>query len=254
MTMKHIPQNSITSITASYEDGNFPAENMLDDHPGRIWSAGGLVRNADLYLYVSGGFSDLAFFNTNARQVTFSAADPSEISWGGSDTWGLDSWGNVPVTATGTVEVLDKSNALWISLTTAITVPCLVSVNLTSPGSETLYAGICTGGIAEDYGGCSIRYGAQRSRKDNSIESYNPLGYRYYRKTSLPKILPVTARMEISEYNKLDAYIEENGRIPSAWNLVEGYDGWLIFGYPDASSTFDYLDHVNLSLTINEVI
>jgi hypothetical protein len=133
-------------------------------------------------------------------------------------------------------------------------VPCLVSVNLTSPGDETLFAGICYGGIAENYGNMSIRYGAQRSRKDNSIESYNPLGYRYYKKTTLPKVLPVSARMSLSEYNKFDSYIEENGRIPSAWNLVENYDGWLIFGFTDAQATFDYRDHVNLSLTVTEVI
>lgn len=251
--MKHIAKNCITSVTASYQDGNFPADNLLDDHPGRIWSAGGVVRNADLTLSITEGCSDIAFFGTDAREATFSAYDPSEISWG-ADSWGEDSWGNSGVSASGTVDVFDRSNALWITLTTPITVPCIVSVNLTSSGSETLYAGIATGGLAEVYGGARIRYGAQRNRTDNAVESYNPLGYRYYKKTTLPKVLPVTARMEISEYNKLDAYIEENGRIPSAWNLVEGYEGWLIFGFPDVSATFDYLAHVNLSMTINEVI
>ena len=80
--MRHIARNQITSIAADSQDGNFPASNLLDGRPGRLWKAGGLTRNATLTMEMRGGVSDVALFGANAREATATAEDPCAVTFG----------------------------------------------------------------------------------------------------------------------------------------------------------------------------
>jgi len=255
--MKHILINQIVDISANYENGNFPASNLLDMRPKRIWSAGGIRVNATIALEVSGNISDIAIFNTNAKTATFAASDPCEIEWAETDAWAeTDTWANSGIgTITGTVTQVSNSDALWISLSTPITVPCVMSINLTSTGSEVLYAGAIVAGMAEDYGGANFRYGAGEQLVDYSIVSQNSAGSRYYKKRDIVRQVQLTALMLRTESTKLLDTVRNYGAVPSAWKLYQDDAATddIMLAYPTVSRSIDHRLHDNITLTLNEV-
>ncbi len=86
--MKHIKTDGIVSVSASSEDPEFPAENVRDEHPKLRYKAAAGVWAPTLTLGIIGGVSDIMIAGTNATDVSFSAEDPNEIAWAGSDVWG----------------------------------------------------------------------------------------------------------------------------------------------------------------------
>jgi len=255
--MKHIAINNIISVSADYEDGNFPAVNLLDSKPKRKWSAGGLVINATLELEISGGISDIAIFGTNARQATFSAYDPNEISFGDGDGFGDgDAWANTTISAVSvTVTQLEKTGALWLQLGTTIDRSCIAEINLTSTGSETLYAGVITGMVAETYGDANFQYGMSEGRNDKSISADNSNGSEYYKKRDMCREFQATALMLTTEFHKLMGYYDDIGAVPTAWMLTNADSTeWLFYGVGIPSGSHDHRLHTNMKIDFREVL
>lgn len=374
--MRHIARNQIMSISASSQDGNFPASNLLDGKPGRKWKAGGLVRNATIKMEVAGGVSDVALFGTNAREASATVEDPCAVTFGtngfdnividgtfsigtgwtrgtgwtisggkassdgsqttnsflyrpatigagktyrvqytvsdysagtvkayigsngvgrsrtsngtfteyitqvGTTTYfsimadanfvgsvdnvsafemtsdelrGEDVLRNTTITTTATTTVDEAGNALRVNFNPAVPVPCLVYLNATSPGGETLYAGSAIAGVAETYGGANFRYGVGVSLNDYSITAQNSNASRYYKKRSIGKQYSLTALMLRTEADKLEATIRRDGAIASAWALFEN-SSEMIFGWPQLQRSMDHRLHDNIQLTLTEEI
>lgn len=254
--MRHIRLNQITTIAADYEDGNFPVENLLDSRPKRKWSAGGMVKNATLTVEMAGGCSDLAIFGTNARTVSATAEDPCAVTFHDSDAIeGGYVLKNTTISTTATTTVDENGDALWVQFSPAIGVPCVVDINLTASGADTLYAGVIAGGTAETYGGANFRYGAGVNLDDKSIVAQNSNGSRYYKKRSICRQVQLTALMLRTEADKLESAIRSDGAISSAWMLFSNVTATdMLFGWPQFSRTYDNLLHDNINLTLTEEI
>lgn len=86
--MRHILGNKVVSVTASSENSNYPATNLLDSHPKRQWRAASGIYRADLALSLPYGCTDVMVAGTNAAQATVSVADPNETTWADGYEWG----------------------------------------------------------------------------------------------------------------------------------------------------------------------
>lgn len=257
--MKHLSINQISAITASFEDANFPVENLLDDKPKRIWKAGGGISGASLSVEISGASSDLAIFGTNAVQATFSVYDPNEIEWGdATDEFGYsaDSWANQDFAAvSGTVMRRENTGALWIDFNATLPRPAVADIHLLADGGTELYAGVVVAGLASTYGGANVRYGVGESRIDHSIVAELANGARYYKKRDISRVFSATALMLTTQYHLLVDTFDTYGAIPAAWRLIDGSNTeWLIYGYPAISASHDYLDRSIVSIQITEVV
>lgn len=255
--MKHIAINQITSITADYADVEFPATNMLDDKPKRVWKAGGGVSSATVSIEVSGECSDIAIFGTNAITATFDVYDPNAIEWGDSDTWGdTDTWANSDfVGITGTVIRRENTGAMWIALNQTLTRPCIADLYLLASGGDELYAGITTAGLGDDFNEAGMRYGLSEDRRDYSVTAELSNGARYYKKRDIARTFSGSVLMLTTDYHRLIDTFDTLGSVPSAWKMTDiNSTEWLIFGYPSISCSHDYSLHSTVNIQINEVV
>jgi hypothetical protein len=215
-----------------------------------------LVINATLTVEMAGGCSDIAIFGTNARTVSATAEDPCAVTLNDSDAIeGGDTLKNITITTTATTTVDENGDDLWVQFSPAIGVPCIVDINMTASGADTLYAGVVAGGTAETYGGADFRYGVGAGLEDHSIVAQNSNGSRYYKKRSICRQLNLTALMLRTEAAKLETAIRSDGAIPSAWLLFDtSTANEMLFGWPQLSRSYDLPLYDNINLTLTEEI
>lgn len=75
-----IKKNTMDTLEAVRADANYPVENVLDDHPKKVWrspSAG----DACMSFNAGSGSNCLAIFGTNADSVKVSLSDPNSVAW-----------------------------------------------------------------------------------------------------------------------------------------------------------------------------
>lgn len=256
--MKHIARNQIKSISANYQDGNFPASNLLDDRPRRKWSAGGVRTSATITATFESGVDALYIGGTNASEATAGAYDPNQMSLMSGLTLGPGiTLGNAPITGlTVNATVREDIGAVWIDISPRIDRPCVVEVSFVSPGSQTLYAGVAFGGISTNYGAAGFRYGAGEQMADHSIVAENNDASRYYRKRSIARQFQLSAWMSRAQANEFFKTFRLYGAVPTAWQMFDGRGNSddLIFGYAAISRTTDLPLYDNISVTITEAI
>ena len=98
--MRRIKVNNVQDVSASSETTGFGADNLLDEHPSRLWKAAGLT-SCVLEAEIKGGFSDLFFFGGTLADVDVTAYDPMFLEFG----FDVDEWGGAE---SGTTSAIDK--------------------------------------------------------------------------------------------------------------------------------------------------
>lgn len=255
--MRHIANNSIINISASSENPNFPAIALSDYHPKRVWKAlSGYA--AVLTLSIVGGCTDIMVAGTNALTASITVTDPNEIEWESGVAWesGVE-WAVMPPSPSVNVIQRSSSRTLWLGLSQPVSVPCIIDMTLTCDGDETLYAGVVTAGIADEYGGRNPKYGVGHSRLDYGILSENSNGSMYYKQRDNVRAFSVSGLMQTVDAIRLLDTFSEIGYFPSAWKLTEAEGNeWVIFGrFSDSPSiTHDHLTYSNISFSIIEVL
>lgn len=256
--MKHIAKNNIVAISADYENPNFPATRMLDEHPKRRFVAPDDVFAVEITADISGGCSDILLAGTNADSAVVSVVDPNEMSWGDDDTWGDgDIWANTTVSVTGAIVQNSQSQAMLIELSDTVDVPCVATINLRSFPGSTFYCGIATANIAETYGGKNPRYGISNQLVDYSIIDENSNGSRYYKKRDVVRSWNLSALMTRENALKLRDNFILYGELPHGWKLTDGEStDWVAYARFDGPPTIshDYLTMSTVNFNLTEVL
>ena len=88
--MKVLYPNLATAAALDFENANFPASNVLDEHPKRL--AKGTQSSVILSISVSSGCNTVALFNTNADTVSVETRNGSTVEWESDVSWGESAW------------------------------------------------------------------------------------------------------------------------------------------------------------------
>ena len=89
--MKIMATQKISAVSSTSADTAYPDDNILDEHPKKLWKAASGVSEATLTFTICTGSAGIAIFNTNAVEITASVTDANYIAWFASDAdWTSD--------------------------------------------------------------------------------------------------------------------------------------------------------------------
>lgn len=171
--------DNITSVTASSEDAEFPAESLLNDWPSDCWKAASGT-SATLTFEVSKG-SAIELYNTNATEATVWAG--SGESYTNETGYTLESgysFTDDEVYTETTSDLPGVGGRLWSEYPEMMT-PHIVKIMLTA--DTVPYAGIARAGMVEEFG--NPKNSMKEGSKDYSIERELNNGADYFRKRSI---------------------------------------------------------------------
>lgn len=225
--------NAITTVLADTVNANFPASNMLDEHPKRKYKADAGDYQATLVVQVK-SINCLALFGTNAQSCRVTISDPNAIAWQQGTAWEEGTaWANIEITAP-VVNLAQQSEsfALWVDME-PIDAPVAVSLLLVAPIGQTIEVGVLRAGVALFFP-CP-QYGIREGLIDYSIRQEMANGSWYYKRRDIVRQFTgdlLTTR-DADFYRFLYQVIRANGSTPLAWRLIGSSDNWVVFARPE---------------------
>jgi hypothetical protein len=269
--------NAVTNVEVNSENPNFPGSNLLNDHPKSRWYANG-VNEATLTVHVQANSSRLCIYSTNATAVEgtiktglgltwlhfgdSSGASGNGIDWGASalssgyvyepDSSGMaDSslgaerdggygiiWEETQFGPGITISI-DGTGRIWIEYPDFDRAHT-VTLTLSCPEGEILYAGIIKGGIPMKF---DFPTGVTQSMKDYSLVDELRDGSRWFKKRDLVRVFNLTIPMErrATDLNDFFDFMMDlhynSGPGPIVYKLFNDVEGaedggdWVVFGY-----------------------
>ena len=261
--MKVIYPNNAESITSTSEHANYPDDNLLDEHPKKVWKANDVV-SASVSIIVVGGGDGFAVFNTNALSVAIIISGVLNFSWDTDWSWDTGwSWASSSDIETDieTFVTIDQDDygVLWVEHE-YIASPYTVALTFDSETTETVYAGLFVGGTINNYPG--PLFGVDENLVDYSITRELSNGSTYFRKRDVVRNFGVNSVLEDSAteyYSLLRGILQKIGPQPVAWRIVYGEnntnENWIVYGQGKvAKGRHLYPIHNHLSFQILEVL
>lgn len=250
--MKIMAEQKISTVTSTSEDAAYPDDNILDEHPKKLWKAASGVSEATLTFEIGSGNAGLAIFNTNAVNIAITVTDPNYIEWEATDadwvTTDAD-WEIAEATVTNTETNLDGvSGAAWFEWEYSANGVNAVVV-FTAESTGTVQAGVAVSDRVHEFS-CP-QMGITEGIHSYSIVKELQNG-AFYRKER-DKVR--TFRFNFIEDRNPDFYsfmyevAEELGYKPAAWQLAD-MDGfwWVVY------ARFSKMPSGNHSMPNNTVI
>lgn len=252
--MKVIYPDNVIAIWADEANANFPAVNLTDNHPKKVWKA--TSRDAVVTVAVSSG-SALGLVNTNASTVTVASHEAQTAVWGGGVNWGetVEWWSSTVASFTNTYD-LDENDVgrLW-SEYTENTAPHWIDITLTAPVGATLYAGTIQAGTLNTFN--DPAYGVTEGLRDYSVYKELNNGAFYY----LQRDMVRTFEFDFLDDRDSDFYIfmhtisQQVGLDPMMWLISKNLANWewVVFArfasLPAGSHLHKTLTRINVKLT-----
>lgn len=167
-----------------------------------------------------------------------------------------DTWANTTITTPSVTQYQrSTSEALWLQLADTIDRPAELAITLTAPVGETVYAGVMRSSIAETYGGNNPKYGLSIGGLDTSIEAEMSNGSRYYKKRNVLRQVGVEVLMTTNSAFEVIKFYQQYGKTETAWKLTDlNSNEWVLFGYIEPSTSYDYLGRSTVNIQFTEVL
>lgn len=248
--MRIIYNNRVTAVSTTEENANFPEENLLDEHPRKVWRA--TSKDATITASLTNG-TDVALFNTNAMTATVTlkvgATTVYSQYYDMSGILDYYQWLN---------DLGEAQYSIWFNYSGyaqggAHTVEFALD---TLSATTILEAGVVFGGLAYQTGR-GIQYGAKEGLVDYSIKKELSNGSRYYRKRDVVRSFSCSMILNRSTrdfYTFMGRIAQAAGPKPLAWKLTDVNDvDWTVYAYfsqlPDATHDYPNDSLVSFSLT-----
>lgn len=232
--MKVIHTNSMTSVSASSENTQYPIANVLDEKPARIWRA--VSGAAVVTLTTSGPTQAVALFGTNMYSGSI------EVKSGGSRVAYQEY----------TSLTYDR---LWMNFT-GCSSPSIVITMLSADGSP-CEIGVVRAGDVLDLP--APEDDIQIGRDDASITwTYADGSLGQYGKAR-PRTLSLNAMMTASQMKVLDTLYAQYGHTPFPWDILEDADDpmyWIGFYHmiDPPSHGYKYRNRISVNMQLREAI
>jgi hypothetical protein len=206
-----------TAVAASSQDANFPAANLLDSKPAKVWRAAAGVNEATLTLSVASGAKYLGLFGTNAESAVVVVKNGAGA---------IQSTDNIALTQAGRTTF----NRFWLEYTQLEEAHSIL-ITLTAAAGVAVYAGVARAGAGVVLD--NPDEGLQEGRQDYSIVHELSSGAIYTRKRMIVRTFAgkVLTERESELYLLSDIY-DYFGPHPLALLVAEGFDDrqWSCFG------------------------
>jgi len=225
------------TITASSENGAYPATNLANEYRKKVWKAVNAVQTATLTVPISANSSAIAIYGTNAETGTITIAD-----------------GGTPVLAATPITI--SYGRYWQEYT-LYTSSCIATIELTTT-ETTLECGIVRAGDILTMAG--LKYGASETLDDNSIKKKLRNGALYTKKLEMPRKFNYSCFMtRETNWRDLMTLYEFYGPDPFAMLLTDNTDEdqrWTVFGAFDGvpSASHSTPSHSDVSISVLEAV
>lgn len=250
--MKCIYPNRVTLATADEENANYPASNMTDDHPKKVWKA--TSKEAQIKTTVSAGADATALFGTNADTVVITIKDSTEVTtlWGPAtyDLKGIDTVYEL-ITDEG-----ENWTSLWVDYTYQSSAHKIIyDVSL---ATGTVECGVIEAGPTRTFQ--DPQYGLQEGIIDYSIVKELNNGAYYIRARDKVKTFSgsVYAKPDDDFYIFMREVALEIGSTPIAWKISSNYSNhdWTVFARfnPPPNANHEFYSHSRINFSLLEVV
>jgi len=252
--MKCIYPDCISSISADEENADYPVDNLLDEHPKKVWK--GESRDAIVTAVITAGGA-LVVFATNATSVSLVISSGQSISWAGGISWdsgiSWDTSGDSDVSET-TLLSGEIDGVAWWDFAAARTSNFTAIISLTADAGKIIQAGIVRCGTANAYRDPNA--GIREGLRDYSIVKELSNGATYIRKRDVVR----TFEFDLWEDRDTDFYLfmldvsRALGPEPMPWRIMDTVtdEEWIVFArfdrMPGGAHDLPAQSRINISL------
>lgn len=236
--MKIIYPNNISGISAASEDSEYPATNMLDEKPQKIWKSENEADTITITPISGGKISGVFLGNTNAAYYTLFVRHSS-----GSPTYEEHS---------GAI----SNNQIMVVLDAEYSSGEIIDISVAG-GTGYVYAGVCVCGELLSFP--DPNYGLKSERVDFSIKNEFSNGGLYVYKRSTPRGYDLSIVLTHSEFAAIDEIYNAIGMAPVPILLSENIsqpDYWSGFFHiiEPPSGSYSYPTMVDCSISLREAV
>lgn len=240
--------DTATGITADSEDAEFPASNLEDSRPGKLWKADS-TNSAVITIPALAGTDCAAVFNTNAETAACVLKDMVGGSVLDTETFDL---------APSSGRVFDRF--FWNYAAQSGT--CVVEITLTAAEGDTVHAGVARIGAGAVFE--NPDWGVRQSRQSLAtvLEMSNRSRYVSQDPGSVEsrRAFDLAVMDERPDFFSLDTVLQYFGPNPMAVLVLEDFDAreWAVFGYVDEESLYsashEFLNYSTIGFTLTEAV
>ena len=267
--MKLISTSTATSATATSENANWPAANVLETALKKSWrAASSSVMSAMVSVVMQGTMDSVAIMGIAADALTVSITDPNAIAWESGTEWEAGTaWATSgaispqeillePLAGTTVASTSGLRSAAWFEFP-EFTGICVLRITVANTTGRplTLSIGTVFPGLRGEYS--SARYGMTVNEVDHSIEREMAAGNIYYKPRSLVREFAFTLMIiEQTIYDALWNMVRSKRRISMPMVLVNNYGTqWLIIGrIRSMRGTLESYRYTPIDLVVREEI
>lgn len=218
--MKVIYPSLTIAAQADFEDPEYPAANVLDEHPKRKWMAIG--NTAKLRITAGAGANTVAVFGSNAVTITAHTYTGIDGAWCAENAWASGAqWFDGDIQSVPVEYRLSPTGAgsMWAEYP-QFDIPHIVSLEMTAADGAVVYAGVVRTGPRISYEGPETDL--KEGLVDYSILRELNNGAFYSRQRDIVRTFAFSAVMdrESEFYSLLHTVIRGVGPMPLAWALV----------------------------------
>ena len=257
--MKVIVNRFADLISASSENPNYPAANLLDEHPKRKWmAADNTVLSAVLTVSSHGITGGMAFVGVVADQIAVEITDPAGITWQ-NVAWQNVTWNTVPEGISMTKEFVhnDSYSALWVEFP-EFDGPVSIVITLSKDPStaDTLSAGVLV--VGQFYEIPGLEYPLQEGLQDYSIIRELSNGATYRKRRDIVRTFSGTILNDRVKFFWvfMRDICRVNGTRPMMWKLCDIDGEFIVYGrlanMPTGSH--DYFEYSRQNFELIEVL
>ncbi|MBW2606147.1 MAG: hypothetical protein JRD05_00780 [Deltaproteobacteria bacterium] len=236
------PDRSITA-TADKENANYPAANVLDEHPKKLYKS--TDNTAVLEVTTGAGSNGFAVFNTNAASVSAIVKKGEPTEWASGTEWvsGTE-WRTAEDPSPATIYDLNPGSvgAMWGEYT-QIDVPHIIELTFTAAAGTILECGVVVPGTVNTFD--DPRYGVKEGLRDYSISKELNNGAFYYRKRDVVRIFnfDLIEDGDTDFYTFMHSIVQLVGPGPLAWRILHsGMTNWewVVYARNDSMPAGDH--------------
>jgi hypothetical protein len=259
--MKVITSETISAVTASSEDTEYPASNVLNRHPKKAWKALPTVNTAFLNITVGGGITDIGIVGTNATQVRAAAQEVLPMTWTNGDSAmtfenpsGTITWEGSEMILTALALVDTDTGDMWLELEEMEDAEEFTLL-LEAAEGETLTVGVLSGGHAMVFP--DPDYGVTEKLIDHSIEKETANGGYYFRKRNIVRKykLAIDADRNTEAIDVMRKIGIALGQKSLMWRLTNlNHSQWIVYGRVKVSQTHNTWQKNNVKIELTEAV
>ncbi len=251
--MKVIYPVNIQEVEASTEYPEFPAVNLMDRHPKKIWRG---IGNSGILTLSCSRSSGVALFHTNAQKISILVSQGQHIEWSEEILWADEIlWDQDEDAHSSMFDVTNETDGVFWSEWAERDLQHTIELRLIAKPDEDIMVGVAKAGDINIFP--DPVDGLEQGLKDYSIEKELNNGAFYYRKRDIVRTFAGEINMERNPdfYTFMHGIARENGKNPLAWRLITKGDlKWVVYARFSDLPSGKHSRRVNLNFTIIEVI